>query len=326
MQSRYERKHQRRKSKPKRLVKILGLLVLLLLFGGGAYAYSTYDAIKQTAGKMHVNIDTGSGNKTFSEGKPINLLLLGVDERPNDKGRSDAMIVATLNPKTNSLLMTSIPRDTRTVIAGRGTTSKINSAYAYGGTEMAMKTVENFMDIKIDDVIKVNMEGLVDLVNAVGGVTVHNDLSWIDEGYYKKGYHYRKGDIHLNGEQAIGYVRMRHKDPRGDFGRNQRQRQVIQAVVKKGASIRSVGNLKEILDAIGSNVKTSLTFDDMKDIAQNYRDCRQNIYSYEVHGVPQMIDGGSYVIVSDQEKAKVHNMIQDEQDGQLDMSKYKTEN
>jgi len=323
------REYRRKKRKTKKFFKILMFIILILLIGGGAYALSTYNAVKDTVGKMHLNL--GGKNTDISRGgKPINVLLLGVDERPHDVGRSDTMIVATLNPKTKSMLMTSIPRDTRTEIFdsngnGNGTYGKINSAYPHGGIEASIATVENFLNIKIDYVVKINMQGLVDLVDAVGGITVNNKIDWYDEGYYKKGYHYEKGVINLDGEQALGYARMRHLDPRGDIGRNERQRQVIEAIINKGKSLTSVTHMREILHAVGNNVKTNLSFDDMKSIAVNYRQCREHIYNYQVDGDPQMINGGSYIVVSEEEKQKVHNMIQDELNGTLDMSKYKND-
>ncbi|MFP3489657.1 LCP family protein, partial [Staphylococcus sp. SIMBA_130] len=88
----------------------------------------------------------------------ISILLMGVDERENDQGRSDTMIMITVNPNDNSMMMFNIPRDTRTEIIGRGTVEKMNHAYAYGGVEMAMDTVENFLDVPIDYYFKVNME------------------------------------------------------------------------------------------------------------------------------------------------------------------------
>ena len=330
MESRREFKRQKRKKKKSKKWKIITLILIILVIAGGAYAFNTYSAVKDTVGKMHFKI-AGKNTDISGNGKPINVLLLGVDERKNDVGRSDTMIVVTLNPKDKSMLMTSIPRDTRTPIIGYNGNqeSKINSAYPHGGggsagTEMATKTVENFLNINIDYVVKINMEGLVDLVDAVGGITVNNKIDWYDEGYYKKGYHYEKGKIQLDGAQALGYARMRHLDPRGDIGRNERQRQVITAIINKGKSITSVTHMQDILDAVGDNVKTTFTFDDMKSVALNYRQCRDHIYSYEVQGDSQMINGGSYIVVTDEEKQKVHDMIEDELAGKLDMSKYKT--
>jgi LCP family protein required for cell wall assembly len=225
---------------------------------------------------------------------------MGVDERTGDVGRSDTLIAVTLNSQKKTMQLISIPRDTRTEIIGRGTTDKINAAYAYGGPKMAIETVENFTGVKMDYYIRVNMEALSALVDAVGGITVQNDLDWYDEGYYKKGFHYAKG---------LGYVRMRHLDPNGDFGRNSPQRQILTTVVNKAASISTVTHFNQILSALGNNVTTNLTFDDMMNIQKNYRDCRTNITQCEVKGTEETIGGIYYLDVSNEEKANVSNML-----------------
>jgi LCP family protein required for cell wall assembly len=214
----------------------------------------------------------------------------------------------TVNPKDETMQMVSIPRDTRTQIIGRGTLDKINHSYAFGGTKMAMDTVENFLDIDLDHYIKMNMEGLTAMIDAVGGVTVDNDLEW-----QSNGYHYPKGKLDLeNGKKALGYVRMRHQDPDGDFGRNDRQRQVIQAVIDKAANFSSFSRYDNILEAIGGNVKTDITFEEMKSIAKNDRKARHHMKTYEVKGDGTRIDDIYYLLVSDAEREKVHAMIKEQ--------------
>ncbi|MDF2910564.1 MAG: transcriptional regulator LytR, partial [Sporolactobacillus laevolacticus] len=167
--------------------------------------------------------------------------------------------------------------------------------------------------IPFDFYIKINMQGMSDLVDAVGGVTVNNKLDWHDEGYYKKGYHYQRGEITLDtGAKAMGYVRMRHLDPQGDFGRNQRQRDVIMAIVNKMSNVSSVSRYSQILNALGGNVKTNLTFDDMKNLAFNYRNTRKHTIDYEVKGQGQTISGIYYLVVGAAEKQRVHDMIQEQ--------------
>jgi polyisoprenyl-teichoic acid--peptidoglycan teichoic acid transferase len=296
--------------KKKKLKIILSILAIFIIAIGG-YAYYLYSSVKGTANKMQETIQFDKPHKkpVIGNNQPISILLMGVDERVGDRGRSDTLIAMTLNPKLKTMQMVSIPRDTRTEIIGHGTIDKINHAYAFGGPKMSIETVENFTSIQMDYFIRVNMEALSALVDAVGGITVHNDLDWIDEGSYKKGYHFQKGDIELNGAKAIGYVRMRHMDPEGDFGRNKRQRQVITAILDKAASISSVTRFDDILAALGDNVKTNMTFKEMMDIQKNYRDCRQNITQYEVEGKGGKIDGIYYLTVPDEEKAKVSNML-----------------
>jgi polyisoprenyl-teichoic acid--peptidoglycan teichoic acid transferase len=298
-------KRTKPKSKAKKTLSIIGIILGVIILAGGGYAYYLYHSVSETANKMYSPLK-GKNSKDLplnkeSTAPSINVLLLGVDERSGDKGRSDTLIVASLNPTTHSMLMTSIPRDTRVEIPGRSGYSKINAAYAYGNEELAVKTVEKYLNIDIPYYVKVNMEGLSSLVDAVGGVTVNNDISWTG---------FPKGTLQLDGKKALVYARMRHEDPRGDFGRNLRQRQVISSVMDKGKSLSSVTNMEKILNAVGSNVATNLSFDDMKRLVSDYESCRENITDYETKGTPKYIDKVSWVLVTDQEFRNVHDKIE----------------
>lgn len=186
----------------------------------------------------------------------------------------------------------------------KGKKDKINHAYAFGGINMAVKTVENFLNIPVDHYIEVNMEGFRDIVDAVGGIEVNNDME------FKYGEHFNKGEIHLNGDQALLYSRMRYNDPRGDFGRQMRQRQVIQAVIKKGASVSSLSSYGDVLKAIEKNVKTSLTQDQMFDIQKNYKDCMQNSEEIQIPGDGhKAADGIWYYYVPDAAKQDITNKL-----------------
>ncbi|WP_026692792.1 LytR family transcriptional regulator [Peribacillus kribbensis] len=295
------------KKKKRKWPQILGIIVLLLIVGAGAYAYSVYHSLTKAVNTMHAPIDRQKSDKrekevTLSKKEPFSVLMLGVDERKGDRGRSDTMIVLSVNPNTNSVKMLSIPRDTRTEIVGHNTVDKINHAYAFGGVEMAMATVENFLDIPIDYYMKINMEGFKDIVDAVGGVTVNNDLDFTYDGV-----HFAKGNITLNGEKALKYSRMRKQDPRGDFGRQLRQRQIIQQVINEGASVSTLANYGDIFNALSKNVKTNLTFDEMKDIQKNYKSASKSIDQMTIKETGTKIDGIYYGLVSDEEKQKVQN-------------------
>jgi LCP family protein required for cell wall assembly len=297
--------------KKKLLFILVPIAVIIVAIGG--YGFYLWNSVQTAATKMHVDIKLKNHTPpklTSSAPQPISILLLGVDERTNDVGRSDSTMVVTVNPEKQKMQIVSIPRDTQVTIPGRGV-HKINAAYAYGGPALSMQTIENFTGIKLDYYIRINMEALSALVDAVGGVTVYNTVDWTDEGYYKKGFHYTKGNLTLNGPEALGYVRMRHEDPNGDFGRNQRQREVMTAIVNKAAKIQSIGSYTKILAALGNNVKTNLTLDDMKNIASNYRDARRNVQEYEVQGTGSTEGGIYFFHVSNQEKQKVSNMLKD---------------
>ncbi|MGI8377439.1 LytR family transcriptional regulator [Priestia megaterium] len=293
------RRRKRRKPKKKRALKITMAIILVLILGVGAYAYSIWHSVEKTFTQTHEPLNRDVSEKrsekvSFSKRDPISILLLGVDQRAGDRGRSDSLILMTVNPKDQSMKMVSIPRDTRTEIVGKGTTDKINHAYAFGGVDMAVNTVEKFLDVPVDYYVQVNMESFKDIVDAVGGVTVNNDLNFDYDGYS-----FKKGNLTLDGKEALAYSRMRKQDPRGDFGRQIRQRQIIEGVIEEGASVQSLANYGTILDTIGTNVRTNLTFDDMKQIQSNYKDARRNVEQLQVDGKGEKIDGIYYYAVSD---------------------------
>ncbi len=295
--------------KKKILFWILGIVGVLII-GGGAYAYHVYSNVANTLDAVHKPLDRDKSDKRsekvdVSDKKPISILMMGVDQRGADQGRSDSLMLFTLNPKTKSMKITSIPRDSYTEIVGKGKKDKINHAYAFGGIDMSVKTVENFLNVPVDHYIEVNMEGFRDIVDAVGGIDVYNDLEFVQEGM-----HFSKGDIHLNGEQALKYTRMRYNDPRGDFGRQMRQRQVIQAVIKKGASVSSLASYGDVLKAIEKNVKTSLTQNQMFDIQKNYKDCMENSEEIQIPGDGhKAADGIWYYYVPDAAKQDITNKL-----------------
>ena len=303
-------KHKR--GKKRTWLKVVGIVFLLMLLGGGAYAYSIYHSLNSAVETMHSPIDRDMSSKrtkevTFKDKEPFSVLLLGVDERENDKGRSDSMIVLTVNPNKKSVKMISIPRDTLTDIVGHGTRDKINHAYAFGGVEMSMDTVEGLLDIPIDYYVQINMEGFEDIVNAVGGVTVNNDLN-----FSYGGYSFEKGQLTLSGKEALAFSRMRYEDPRGDFGRQQRQREVIQGVIREGASVSSLWNFDNIFDALGSNVKTNLKFEEMVDIQKHYKSASKDMEQIQIKtGSGTKIDGIYYYVIPDEELSEIQRTLRD---------------
>lgn len=169
--------------------------------------------------------------RTISNGKPFSILLMGTDTGEYNRtyrGRSDSMMVAVINPKTEQTTLVSIPRDTLVAIPGHGFENKINSAYSYGGVSMAMNIVQSYLDVPIDHYIEMNMKGFVQLSSAIGPIKVYNNLDFSNVGN-----HYAKGEITLNKSNILGYTQMRYSDPTGDYGRQKRQRQVLTALVKK---------------------------------------------------------------------------------------------
>ena len=119
------------------------------------------------------------------------------------------------------------------------------------------------------------MEGFRDIVDAVGGIQVNNNLDFSQDGH-----HFTTGKINLNGEQALSFVRMRYDDPSGDFGLQERKREVIQGVINRGASFSSLTRFGGVFAALGDNVRTDITFDEMLNIQKNYKDSLEALNSY----------------------------------------------
>lgn len=287
------------------LASLSVLLICVLIYG-----LLIYKGLTNTANDIYEPIERDLSDKrkeavTFKNQEPFSVLVLGVDETELDTGRSDTMIIMTVNPKSKSTKMVSIPRDTLTDIAGRKNKDKINHAYAFGGIQMAMETVEDLFDIPIDYVVQVNMESFKDIVDAVGGIKINNTFNFTVGDYT-----FTKGDVQLDGTEALAYVRMRYEDPRGDFGRQDRQKQVVQAVLRKGASVSSLLNYNSIFGAIGDNVRTNMTFDEMVDIQSNYRDAVGKIEQLYINeGQGKKMNGIWYYIMDEAELKEIQNTL-----------------
>ncbi|NSS67844.1 LCP family protein [Enterococcus faecalis] len=298
-------------SKGKKIFAIIfGIILVLFLavVGMGAKLYwdvsksmdKTYETVERSK-KSQVNLN----NK-----EPFSVLLLGIDTGDDgrvEQGRSDTTIVATVNPRDKQTTLVSLARDTYVDIPGQGKQDKLNHAYAFGGASLAMDTVENYLNIPINHYVSINMAGLKELVNAVGGIEVNNNLTFSQDGY-----DFTIGKTSLDGEQALSYSRMRYEDPNGDYGRQERQRKVIEGIVQKVLSLNSVSNYQEILTAVSDNMKTDLSFDDMKKIALDYRSAFGKVKQDQLQGTGFMQDGVSYQRVDEQELTRVQQELKNQ--------------
>lgn len=303
------RSDRHRQKKARKGLKIFFLILLLLIIIVAAVLGIAYWKTNKTFDKIYNPIEGKKKTSvTLNGSTPFSVLIMGVDERPGDRGRSDTLIATTINGKTNKTQMLSIPRDTKTEIIGHNSNEKINAAYAYGGVKMASDTTTEFLKgIPFNYYVKMNMEGFRDLVDAVGGVTVYNDKEGISLG--KKVFH--KGNVSLDGDNALAYVRIRKTDAQGDFGRQKRQQQVITAIVKKVLSANVVLSFNKIMDAVGDNVQTDFTLEDVTRIAKNYRGAVNNVENLQIQGTGGKINnsGPWYYNVSDNERTRLHDEL-----------------
>lgn len=297
---------EKRKKKKKVLAIVLSIFGIFIIAAGG-YAYSLWDRAAKTVANINEEIKPSERRveKVNVEKKdPISVLIMGVDERSGDRGRSDSLIYMAINPQTKTTEMVSIPRDTYTELIGRGTMDKINHSYAFGGTQMTVDTVENFLDVPVDYFVKVNMESFRDIVDTLGGVTVNSKFP-----FEYGGYSFSEGKQELNGKEALAYSRMRKDDPRGDFGRQDRQRQVIEGIIDKGANISSVTKFGDMFNVIEDNVKTNLSFDNMWDIQSNYKQAAEHVVQHELKGQGTKIDRVYYYQVNEDDRLAISNEL-----------------
>ena len=259
--------------------------------------------------------------KAIEKLKPMTILLMGIDtasaQRPDDwEGNSDSMILVTVNPETKKTTMISLERDLRTDIEGLGPV-KLNAAYAGGGADLAISTIQKMLDLKIDYYALINMRGLIDLVDTLGGVEVENNFDFpiaIQGDEPESQVEIAPGKHVINGQQALVYSRMRYEDPDGDYGRQRRQREVIQKILGKLLTFDSINKYHSVLDVVSKNVKTNIKLGDtavLNDLLK-YRESAKNITSYQLAGEGDMIDGVSYQIASRQDILEAQNRIKKE--------------
>lgn len=287
------------------LVRVL-LVVLVAALGFGGFVYYMVHNSTSQIYSYNKKTNKSSDNKT-TNGKPVAYLLLGTDTGElgrSYKGRTDTMIVMVLNPKSKTTTMLSVPRDTK--VNFDDVTIKINAAYSYGSSDTAMEAVEKLLNIKLDGYLLVNMKGLEQMVDAVGGVTVTSPLSFGYEGKsFVKGQSYD-----LSGSDALKFSRMRYDDPQGDYGRQMRQQLILTSIIGKLKKNPTTVLSQKFLNAVGKNVRTDVSLGSIKNLATAYRDAGNTIKSDQLHGTGQNIDGQAFEVMSDTELARGHDVIQ----------------
>lgn len=306
---------------------LLTLTLVIFLFLGAVFAYSaivlnkTEDVFKSTFSDLGLK-SSKKGDGIIKATEPLTVLLMGVDTGDEGRsdpwaGQSDTMIVMTLNPKTHTTTMVSLERDMLTDIIDKNgktiDTAKLNAAYANGGAVNAVSTIQQQIGLDIDKYALINMNGLKELVDAVGGVDVNNTLGEtisIEETEPDYKATIEPGKQHINGDQALVYSRMRHQDPEGDIGRQARQREVIEQLVGKILSLNSITKYEKILKAISGNMKTdfAVTGGSLKSLL-GYKDAFQKIRSIKLQGVGEMISDISYQVMPANNLLSVQNAL-----------------
>lgn len=228
----------------------------------------------------------------FSE-HTINILVLGVDERADDKGRSDTMFVVTIDINSQEVSLLSVPRDTRVKIPGFGW-DKINHAYAEGGVKLSRQAAEDLLGIPIDYHAVVNFAGFYKIVDAVGGVNINVEKRmYYEDPYDNLVIDFKPGMQRMDGKTAIKYVRYRGED--GDLGRIERQQKFIKAMMQEVATPAVLTRIPAIVKEVNSMLKTDMSQGEMLNLAKLVNDAyKKGIKTDTVPGRPGYIEQISY--------------------------------
>ena len=298
------------------LVVVAALVVLALLATGGAWLY---------ASRLNGNLARTDPFSSITGGRPaktvdgaLNILLVGSDSRdpdaPVDKAsawRADTIMLMHIPSSHDRAYLVSIPRDLYVPIpkdAGSGCDTgqraKINAAFAFGGLPLAVRTVECFSDVRIDHVMAIDFAGFQQVTDALGGVDLNVDrtITSIHKPYRK----FNKGKNHMNGAEALDWVRQRKQFPEGDFARMRHQQEFLRALMDKAASTGTLSNPAK-LNSFLKSVTSAVTVDEgfsLVDMAVQFRKLRGDDLQFitSPNNGSDTIDGQS-VVVSNREKA-----------------------
>lgn len=234
--------------------------------------------------------------------KEFNVLMAGLDAGFGGN-RTDTLVVGHVSLKDEFANFVSIPRDTRVQIPGHRV-DKINSAYAYGGTDLMIKTIEDFTGADINFYIVFRLDAAVTMIDAMGGVDIDVEKNLYYRDRAQNLYiNLKKGQQHLDGEKAVQYARFRH-DSMGDFGRIERQQKLLNALARKATSYEIIKHLPKIAFELvkKDHIDTNLTFKDAIILSRAYNDTiGSSIRTFQLPGEPMDIDGINYVVPDSEE-------------------------
>lgn len=294
----------------------IAVLVLALIGGTGAWFYAR--SLDNNMARTDPFSELTAGRPAKAVDGALNILMVGTDSRDPDapmdqagEWRADTVIVMHIPSDHQKAYLVSIPRDLYVPIpesagadCGTGQRRKINAAFAFGGLPLAVRTVECFTDVHIDHVMAIDFGGFKQVTDALGGVEleVEQTITSIHKPYRK----FTKGTNHMNGTEALDWIRQRKQFPDGDFARMRHQQEFLRALMDKAASTGTLTNPKK-LNAFLRSVTDAVTVDNgfsLTDMALQFRNLRGENLTFVTspHLGSQNINGES-VVVSDREKA-----------------------
>ena len=269
------------------------VMIIVLLASLAAYYWLT----GWTTTRVRTKNRTGVADYIIDPPNKLNIMVMGADERPkdDDPGRSDTLMLLTLDTETRELSLVSLPRDSRVLITGLGW-DKIGHAFSYGGVNLSRQTVEDFLGVHVDYYAKVDLNSFGRIVDAIGGVTIDVEKRMQYEDTWD---HYvidlKPGIQRLDGRTALQYVRYRDED--GDIGRVQRQQKFIRALLSEVNNSAMILRAPSIIKEVSATLDTDMPLPLMLGIAKKLKDgLSAGLKANMVEGLPYYIDDISYWI------------------------------
>lgn len=296
---------KKKKSLTKKIVLTVIIVLAILVIIVTAFIFYKLFSLNNSINNPLEREHSALRDKPREKGDPISIVLFGIDDdkarqQENRGQRSDSIVLLSINSKEKETEMISVPRDTHAEIVGKDTEEKINHAYAYGGPDMAVKSVEKLMDVPIDHYASINMDGVSRLIDEINGIDVVSNASFnVKEYVFEKGKNH-----HMNGDEALEFMRSRKEaGAGGDGGRQARQQLVIEAVAKKSLDAGSIPKINTIFDAVEDNIMTDLSLTELNDIRADYQSAQETVNRHTLKGENTMGDDGLYYFyLGDNEK------------------------
>ena len=300
-----------------KITLILAVSALICVTAYGVYltkkaehaANSAYEVVENREGskKREVKVEPIKDN--------VSILFVGVDdsetrEQGAEGSRSDALMLATLNNKTKTIKLLSIPRDSYVHIPYVGHKDKINHAHAYGGTFATIETIEELLDIPVDYYVRMNFNAFIEVVDALGGIEaeVPYTITGEKDEFDRNTVSLQPGLQTLNGQQALALARTRKQD--NDIERGKRQQEILKAIIAKTASASSLTKYDDVLEAIGDNMKTDMTFKEMKSFISYLSNGIPRVDSLTLQGYDDMSTGVYYYKLDDESLEETQHILQ----------------
>lgn len=296
----------------KKIFWTIVVVLLIVLIGVGIYIFSLYNTFDKGVSNSYEPTDRERSDlreEDASVEDSFTVLILGTDENESraekdnlegDNFRTDSMILATFDKNEDDVKLVNIPRDTLSYLDTEGYFDKINHAHMYGGPSGSMESVEDLLNVPVDYYVRLNMAGVVDIVDSVGGVEFDvpfdmNEPNQNDTGRVKL----EAGTQELDGEEALAVVRSRRVD--SDLGRGNRQIELIEAVLNKVKSSGGLNKIDDLIEVVADNTRHSFTTGEIRSIASYYAFNDITFDSTQLRGTDYWAQNGGYFYQADEE-------------------------